>query len=276
MTVMTKTGNEDRLTNDKLMVCLDVDGTIVNHRDQMSQQVRSAAREVVDAGHEVVISTGRSLGAALPVVQELGIEHGYVVACNGGVLAKVTGEEVEVIHREIFDPSLVLATLWRTLPNAKYALENERGEFLSSEQFSDVSFGAPARVVDFEELVNSKAVRVVVFSTDSSAEEFGRAVHGLGLSGVTYSVGWTAWLDIAAEGTTKASGLERLRGILRFAPEQTIAVGDGRNDIEMLQWAGLGVAMGQAPDEVKAVADSVTDTVWDDGLVPVLRGVLAR
>ncbi|MCG2968675.1 HAD family hydrolase, partial [Escherichia coli] len=94
---------------------------------------------------------------------------------------------------------------------------------LSREQFSDVSFGAPARVVDFEELVNSKAVRVVVFSTDSSAEEFGRAVHGLGLSGVTYSVGWTAWLDIAAEGTTKASGLERLRGILRFAPEQTIA-----------------------------------------------------
>ncbi|WP_346923084.1 HAD family hydrolase [Glutamicibacter creatinolyticus] len=276
MTVMTKTGNEDRLTNDKLMVCLDVDGTIVNHQDQMSQQVRSAAREVVDAGHEVVISTGRSLGAALPVVQELGIEHGYVVACNGGVLAKVTGEEVEVIHREIFDPSLVLATLWRTLPNAKYALENERGEFLSSEQFSDVSFGAPARVVDFEELVNSKAVRVVVFSTDSSAEEFGRAVHGLGLSGVTYSVGWTAWLDIAAEGTTKASDLERLRGILRFAPEQTIAVGDGRNDIEMLQWAGLGVAMGQAPDEVKAVADSVTDSVWDDGLVPVLRGVLAR
>lgn len=273
---MTKTGNEDRLTNDKLMVCLDVDGTIVNHQDQMSQQVRSAAREVVGAGHEVVISTGRSLGAALPVVQELGIEHGYVVACNGGVLAKVTGEEVEVIHREIFDPSLVLATLWRTLPNAKYALENERGEFLSSEQFSDVSFGAPARVVDFEELVNSKAVRVVVFSTDSSAEEFGRAVHGLGLSGVTYSVGWTAWLDIAAEGTTKASGLERLRGILRFAPEQTIAVGDGRNDIEMLQWAGLGVAMGQAPDEVKAVADSVTDSVWDDGLVPVLRGVLAR
>lgn len=273
---MTKTGNEDRLTNDKLMVCLDVDGTIVNHQDQMSQQVRSAAREVVDAGHEVVISTGRSLGAALPVVQELGIEHGYVVACNGGVLAKVTGEEVEVIHREIFYPSLALATLWRTLPNAKYALENERGEFLSSEQFSDVSFGAPARVVDFEELVNSKAVRVVVFSTDSSAEEFGRAVHGLGLSGVTYSVGWTAWLDIAAEGTTKASGLERLRGILRFAPQQTIAVGDGRNDIEMLQWAGLGVAMGQAPDEVKAVADSVTDSVWDDGLVPVLRGVLAR
>jgi len=273
---MTKTGNEDRLTNEKLMVCLDVDGTIVDHQGQMSQDVRRTAREVVAAGHEVVISTGRSLGATLPIVQELGIEHGYVVACNGGVLAKMDGTKVEVIHREIFDPSLVLATLWRTLPHAKYALENELGEFLSSEEFSDASFGAPARVVGFEELVNSNAVRVVVFSTDATAEEFGQAVHGLGLSGVTYSVGWTAWLDIAAEGTTKASGLERLRGTLGFATEQTIAVGDGRNDIEMLQWAGTGVAMGQAPEEVKAVADAVTAPVEADGLVAVLEDVLAR
>ena len=276
MTVLTKTGNEDRLTNDKLMVCLDVDGTIVNHRDQMSEAVRSTSRAVVAAGHEVVISTGRSLGATLPIVRELGIEHGYAVTCNGGVIARIAGTEVEVIHREVFDPSLVLATLWRTMPHAKYALENELGEFLSSEEFSDFSFGAPARVVDFDELLNSKAVRVVVFSTDATAEEFGQAVHGLGLSGVTYSVGWTAWLDIAAEGTTKASGLERLRGTLGFASEDTLAVGDGRNDIEMLQWAGTGVAMGQAPEEVKAVADQITAGVDQDGLAAVLQGVLER
>lgn len=274
MTVLTKTGNEDRLTNKKIMVCLDVDGTIVNHQGEMSEQVRHTARAVVDAGHEVVVSTGRSLGATLPVVRELGIDQGYVVACNGGVIAKISGTEVEVVHREVFDPSLVLATLWRTMPHAKYALENELGEFLSSEEFTDISFGSPARVVDFDELVNSKAVRVVVFSTDATAEEFGQAVHGLGLSGVTYSVGWTAWLDIAAEGTTKASGLEWLRELRGFEVQDTVAVGDGRNDIEMLQWAGTGVAMGQAPDEVKAVADSVTASVDEDGLVSVLQRVL--
>lgn len=274
MTVLTPTGNEDRLTNQKFMVCLDVDGTIVNHQGQMSQRVRTTTRAVVSAGHEVVVSTGRSLGATLPVVRELGIEQGYVVACNGGVIAKVSGTEVEVIHREIFDPSLVLATLWRTMPHAKYALENEHGEFLSSDEFTDVSFGAPARVVGFDELLNSKAVRVVVFSTDATAEEFGRAVHGLGLSGVTYSVGWTAWLDIAAEGTTKASGLERLRGTLGFESTDTLAVGDGRNDIEMLQWAGTGVAMGQAPKEVKAAADTVTASVDEDGLASVLQQIL--
>ncbi|WP_334121208.1 HAD family hydrolase [Glutamicibacter sp.] len=274
MTVMTKIGNDDRLDKQKKMICLDVDGTIVNHQGQMSQRVREAARAVVEQGHEVIISTGRSLGAALPIMQELGIDHGYVVVSNGGVLARVSANDIEVIHREVFDPSVALKALWKQLPKAKYALENERGEFLSNQAFGDASFGAETRVVDFEELLSNKAVRVVVFSTDNTAEEFGHAVQGLGLSGVTYSVGWTAWLDIAADGTTKASGLERLRAILKFDLADSLAVGDGRNDIEMLQWAGHGVAMGQAPDEVKDAADAVTEGVDDDGLAIVLERLL--
>lgn len=274
MTVMTKIGNDDRLTKQKLMICLDVDGTIVNHQGQMSQRVRDAARAVVAQGHEVVISTGRSLGAALPIMEELGIDHGYVVVSNGGVLAKVANGEADILHREVFDPSVALKSLREQLPNAMYALENERGEFLSSATFGDASFGAETRVVGFDELASSKAVRVVVFSTDNTAEEFGHAVEDLGLSGVTYSVGWTAWLDIAADGTTKASGLERLRAILKLDSEDTLAVGDGRNDIEMLQWAGHGVAMGQAPDEVKDVADAVTADVDADGLAIVLEDLL--
>ena len=182
---MAKIGNDDRLDKQKLMICLDVDGTIVNHQGQISQRVRDAARAVVERGHEVVISTGRSLGAALPVMEELGIDHGYVVVSNGGVLAKVTGSDIEVIHREVFDPSAALKALWKQLPKAKYALENERGEFLSNESFGDASFGAETKVVDFDELLENKAVRVVVFSTDNTAEEFGHAVQGLGLSGVT-------------------------------------------------------------------------------------------
>ncbi|MDN5756892.1 MAG: Cof-type HAD-IIB family hydrolase, partial [Micrococcaceae bacterium] len=100
------------------------------------------------------------------------------------------------------------------------------------------------------------------------------AVQTIGLQGVAYSVGWTAWLDIAAEGITKASAIEALRGELGFEVQHTVAVGDGRNDIEMLGWAGRGVAMGQAPDEVKAAADEVTTTVDEDGLANVLRSLL--
>ena len=64
------------------------------------------------------------------------------------------------------------------------------------------------------------------------------------------------------------------RGVVGVAAEDVLAIGDGRNDIEMLTWAGRGVAMGQAPDEVVAAADEVTKSVYDDGAALVLRGLL--
>ncbi|MCY1370125.1 Pyridoxal phosphate phosphatase YigL [compost metagenome] len=123
-------------------------------------------------------------------------------------------------------------------------------------------------------MLEATAVRVVVFSAENTPEEFNEAIEHIGLAGVTYSVGWTAWLDIAAAGVTKASALENLRTRLGFDASRTVAIGDGRNDIEMLAWASRGVAMGQAPEEVVAAADEVTKSVYDDGAAHVLRSLL--
>ncbi|WP_415855803.1 HAD family hydrolase [Sinomonas sp. G460-2] len=278
MTTMLNAGIDDQLgTMNRKLIGLDVDGTLVDHFGHMSPAVREAGQALVAAGHEVVVATGRSLGATLPVVELLGIERGYVVSCNGGVTARIhagANGGYEVIDRRIFDPSPALQALRHRLPGAKYALEDAEGNFLSTERFQDASFGVEATGVTFEDLLGAQAVRLVVFSTDATAEEFGRAVESIGLHGVTYSVGWTAWLDIAAKGVTKASGLERVRSLVGIDPAHTVAVGDGRNDIEMLQWAGRGIAMGQAPDEVKAAADEVTSAVEDDGVVGVMRSLL--
>ena len=86
--------------------------------------------------------------------------------------------------------------------------------------------------------------------------------------------GLKAGQPINPEGVSKASALEQVRRRLRVEPGDTVAVGDQRNDLEMLQWAARGVAMGNAPDEVKAVADEVTLSVTDDGLVPILRSLI--
>ncbi|MHA7282596.1 HAD family hydrolase [Arthrobacter sp. TMS2-4] len=278
MTTLSNAGIDDRQENrTQHLVALDVDGTLVDHEGTMTDEVRDAAQAVIEAGHDVIIATGRSLGATLPVIGLLGITRGYAVCSNGGVTLRIDSalpEGFEVIDRVTFDPKPALSALRDRLPSAKYALEDDRGRFLSTESFQDASFGSEAESVGFEEMVESRAVRVVVFSTDSSAEEFGHAVASIGLHGVTYSVGWTAWLDIAAAGVTKASALEVLRDRLGTARELTVAVGDGRNDIEMLQWAGRGVAMGQAPDEVRSAASEVTGSVYDDGAAKVLRSLV--
>ncbi|WGM20770.1 HAD family hydrolase [Paenarthrobacter sp. OM7] len=281
MTILTDTpvaGIDDQPNNNNnLMIALDVDGTLVDHDGHMSPAVRSAAQAVVASGHDVMIATGRSLNATLPIIEQIGLERGYAVCCNGGVTLRLDpslDKGYEIIHKATFDPAPALKALRERLPNAKYALEDEDGNFLSTERFQDASFGVESIGVDFQTMLDATAVRVVVFSSENTSDEFNEAIKHIGLSGVTYSVGWTAWLDIAAEGVTKASALEALRRKLGTDRNNTVAVGDGRNDIEMLTWAGRGIAMGQAPDEVLAVADEVTASVLDDGAALVLRGLL--
>ena len=89
-----------------------------------------------------------------------------------------------------------------------------------------------------------------------------------------YVVGYSALLDLTPPGVSKASALESLRRKLGVYPDHTVAIGDGYNDIEMLRWAGRSTAMGNAPDDVKAVADAVTDSVENDGVLPVLEALI--
>src|SRR5699024_11239139 len=122
-------------------------------------------------------------------------------------------EGFEVIARSTFDPSSVLDSLSERIPMAKFAIEDDTGQYLSTERFQDFSFGVQATGVSFEELQETKAVRLVVFSHGASTREFASAIESLGLQGITYSVGYNAWLDVAGAGVSKASGLEAIRKI---------------------------------------------------------------
>ena len=261
------------------MVCLDIDGTIVNHDGHMSQGVKEAGRAVVSEGHTVVVSTGRSLPATLPVIETFGITQGYAVCSNGGVTLRIDTaleDGYQILDQQVFDPAPALEALQQKLPTARYAIETSAGHFLATERFEDLTFGLIPEPVSLKDMKSADAVRLVVNSDDATARQFARTVKDIGLHGVTYSVGWSAWLDIAAEGVTKGSSLEELRVKLGAPHSATVACGDGRNDIEMLQWAHRGVAMGQAVREVKKAADEITGTVDEDGLVTVLRSILQR
>ena len=105
---------------------------------------------------------------------------------------------------------------------------------------------------------------------NGTAEEFAEAVDRLGLHEVSYSVGWSNWLDIAPDGVSKASGLALVESELGIDHERTVAAGDGLNDLEMIEWADHSIVMGQAKDELKVLGSVVTDPVEDDGLAVAL------
>ncbi len=262
----------------KKLIALDIDGTVLHEDGTLPSAVVEQVHRLRDAGHEVMLATGRSVAMTLPVLDRLDITPAYVVASNGAILLKrdpdaPTGYRRH--HVETFDPTAVLTSIRPHLTHANYAVEDETGVYRYTGWFPDGALGAVSHEVPFEQLCREPATRVVVISPGHAMEEFLAAVELMGLHQVSYNVGWTAWLDIAPDGVNKSTALERVRDALGIAGEHVVTVGDGRNDIEMLGWAvahgGRGIAMGQAPPEVIAVASEVTGRDTDDGLAQALR-----
>lgn len=260
-----------------MLVALDIDGTLMSYDQELSDDVRDAVADLRAAGHHVVLASGRSLLAMTPVAEILGIDRGWVVASNGAVTARLDPEEPDGYALEdvvTFDPGPALRLLREHLPDARYAVEDVGVGFRMNELFPDGELDGVHRVVEFDELWSGEVTRVIVRSPGSTSEQFHELVERLGLDDVTYAVGWTAWMDIAPLGVTKATGLELVRRALHVQPHRTVAVGDGRNDVEMLRWAAHGVAMGHADAVVQAAADEVTGSIEDDGAAHLLRSLL--
>ena len=259
------------------LIALDLDGTTIHHDGTMSPAVREVVGEVAAAGFHVVIATGRAILAALPLIADLGLENGFAICSNGAVTIELDPDHPEgyrILETVTFDPAPALEMLRGAWPDAVVSVEEVGVGFKVSAPFPDGELDGGVRVVSWDELSSSPATRVTFRSPTGTAADFLALVERIGLHGVNYAVGFTAWLDINPEGVSKASALEQIRRRLGVEPVNTIAVGDQRNDIEMLQWAARGVAMGNAPDEVKTAADEVTLDVDEDGLVPVLRSLL--
>ncbi|MEE6286941.1 HAD family hydrolase [Georgenia sp. MJ173] len=261
----------------ELLVALDIDGTLIDHDQRMTAAVRDAVAALRDTGAHVVLATGRSMSATLPILEALDLHHGWAVCSNGAVCLRLDpaldgGHEISDVVT--FDPEPALRLLRAELPEGLFAVEDVGRGYKVSSPFPLGELSGEVTVVDFEELCQAPASRVTLRAPHLSAADFHALVDRVGLHGVSYAVGWTAWLDLAPDGVSKASALEMLRERLRLAAGASVAAGDGRNDIEMLGWAGFGVAMGGADDVTRQAADLVTAAVEEDGVVPVLRALL--
>ena len=266
--------------HDRLLIALDLDGTVLGMDGTLSDVVIEEVQRVSGLGHEVMVATGRSVADALPILTQLGVSPEYVVCSNGAITmhrdpASPSGYRRRFV--ETFDPTDVLQRIRPYLASGRYAVEDEDGHYLySGGEFPDGFLEAKGTQVEFEELLHRDATRVVVISPGHDMEDFLAVVERMGLHRVTYAIGWTAWLDIAPDGVNKATALERVRQLLDIPRERVVVAGDGRNDIDMFEWArehGRAIAMGQAPQEVLAASSEVTAPVTSDGLAAALRTI---
>jgi Cof subfamily protein (haloacid dehalogenase superfamily) len=257
------------------LVALDIDGTLLKWVEgvgttemQVSPTVYAAVHRALDAGAHIVLASGRSPYGMNRVADLLDLHPGdgerlWVVASNGAVVFRYP--PLEVVHEVTFDAAPAVAAILEQRPRALVAVEERGIGYRVNRPFPDGELQGESTIADVADLVGEPVSRVIIRDPESTAEDFVELAARLGLQGTDYVVGWTAWLDLAPVGVSKASGLEYVARELGVAAADVLAIGDGRNDIEMLRWAGRGVAMGQSVDVVLEAADAVTGSVHDEG-----------
>ncbi|MGA4506889.1 HAD family hydrolase [Propionibacteriaceae bacterium G1746] len=251
------------------MVALDIDGTLVDETGYMPSHVKDSVARALKGGAKVVLSTGRGWYATKPIFDTLSLPPGPAVCSNGAVLC--TYPPFEITRVATFNPEKVIRHVVSRAPNARIAVEVIGKGFRLNKMFPDGDLDGEMTIESIEQLCAEPANRIIIRDPDVPSEEFLGLAEEMGMHGVSYAVGWSNWLDIAPEGVNKASGLEVICADLGIDRADVLAIGDGFNDVEMLAWAGRGVAMGNAADGVKAYADAVTDHFTQDGMSAELR-----
>lgn len=258
------------------MVALDIDGTLLKWVDgqddayeTITSPVHDAIHRALDAGAHIVLASGRSPHGMTRIADLLHLpreeaDRLWVVASNGAVVFRYP--PMEVVHEETFDAAPAVAAVLEHHPEALVAVEERGiGGYRVNRVFPDGELSGEQLITDVSDIVGEPVSRVIIRDPQATADDFIDLAARLGLHGTDYVVGWTAWMDLSPVGVSKASGLEHVCDRLGLDSDDVLAIGDGRNDIEMLRWAGRGVAMGQSVEEVKAAADDVTATVNDEG-----------
>lgn len=253
------------------LIAMDVDDTLVPHNGAVTERIVESIARVTAAGITVVLATGRTPSTTIPIARAAGLSD-VVVCSNGALLVDVATEST--LEAITFDPRPVIEELAEHLPNATFAVEDITGMFRTTKMFGAGALGLSIREVPFEQLLNEPVIRLVVRSEEHTDTGFGPVVEKLGYQSVIFGVADVAWMDVAAKGVDKSTMLRSLCKMRGIDQSKTMTFGDFWNDMGMLRWAGIGVAMDSAPDPVKGCADLITSAVPGDGVADVLDALV--
>lgn len=263
-------------------IALDLDGTVLDSRHRMPPGVRDALRAVSDRGYRVVLVSARAPRSVQQFVDAIGAREPYV-ALNGALLVQHrpldgVGADAGIVYR-----MPMLADDVRTVVDAGRAcglVANVYADFgwyvetvdeWVREETDIVGFGPDVGPIDGT--IRERTEKILVMGDAPAVRRLHDDLAPLGL-GVRLTWSKPEYLEIVRADVDKGTGVARLCQVLGIAREQLIAVGDNFNDVEMLQFAGLGVAVGNAPDAVKAIAGRVIPTNDEQGVAHFVRETL--
>ena len=269
--------NDRRMENYEIIV-LDLDGTLTNRDKVITPKTKKALMEIQERGKKIVLASGRPTDGVMPLARELKLEKygSYILSFNGGMITNCRTGEV------------VFSRLLPVEANAKIIglAEEERVTILTYDGHTLITNDAESPYSKLENKLNSMEVRkiddlksyvtypvpkfLMMDDGDYLAMVEPRVKAAMGKNFSIYR-SEPFFLEILPRGIDKAQSLARLLEILGLDKERMIACGDGYNDLTMIKFAGLGVAMENAVLPVRKAADYITMSNNDDGIAHVVE-----
>lgn len=257
---------EKKMEKNKPIVFFDIDGTLLNEEKELPQSTKEAIFSLQEKGVYVAIATGRAPFMFKELREELGIEsyvsfNGSYVVVEGKVIHDVPLTTNELIRLE---KAAEKANHSMVFLDHNGAVANRADDHYIAESLGGLKLPYPP--VKKDEYHQRKIYQALLFCQEEEEE-----MYVQGHNHFDY-IRWHPYsVDILPGGGSKARGIKQVLDYLFIPQEQSYAFGDALNDLEMLQFVGTGVAMGDGREEAKAVANYVTKPVDEDGILHGLR-----
>lgn len=257
------------------LVASDIDGTLLDPMDRVTERTARAITNVTATATPFVLVSGRPPRWITPVALEANVA-GYAVCSNGAVIYDLNTNAVVSTHE--LDPVLlhdVTHTLERAMPGLQVATERARSSvspFVTEPGYQNLWGEAENCTRPRAEVLGHPATKLLVRHHQMTSEEMVSVVHEVldHAVDVTFSTN-LGLIEFSARGVTKALGLGEVCDRLGMTAEDVVAFGDMPNDVEMLRWAGHGVAMANAHRAAIDAANEVTAPNYEDGVAQVLE-----
>ncbi|AOZ94828.1 Cof-type HAD-IIB family hydrolase [Paenibacillus crassostreae] len=259
------------------MIVLDLDDTLLMDDHTISPRTKKALMDAQDAGVKVVLASGRPTFAMTHIAKELELEKygSFILSFNGATITNCATNE------QLFSSTLSPETvheLYHISKEEKVWIHTYVGDDIVTpvnNEYTDIEAvitGMPIIQVDlFDEAIHEPVVKVLMVEAPEKLVILEKKLQQqlVGKLNVTRSKPY--FLEFTEVGVDKGTSLHQLIQKLNIKQEEVIAIGDSYNDLAMIEFAGLGVAMGNAPDDIKAIANFVTDTNMEDGVAKVVE-----
>ncbi len=263
------------------LVAMDLDGTLTNREKQVTKRTRQAIRRAQEAGIWIALASGRPYAGCRPVAEALELTQrgGYILAFNGAqILECHTGkvlhsrEIAKELLPEIFRAGEQFGVTALTYEGEKILSEHPEDKYVQMECF--INQIEVRRVESLEQYVTWSVPKCLLVGEHEQLLPVKAYLEETFQDTLSIYFSEPFFLEIMAEGVNKAKGLEMLAKRLGSSREHILACGDGLNDISMIQYAAVGVAMANACEEAKAAANWLAPSNEEDGVAQVLEQIL--